>query len=192
MEKHIDIQMPVKKGSFIIGDVIQRLLLQDVPFTLYVDAGEDLEISPDHERLLTLIATSPEDVNRIKKACSVAFKRNRLRLRGDSSYVYLADTDVLLPEQPFFSSMIRAFERNPDLGTVGLCYQDSNHVASGSMMLRRTDFIKIGELRGTGKSCVCAYIQTKLREANLRVVPLKTICFLELMSSLFFNRMITS
>ncbi|MCZ6679073.1 MAG: hypothetical protein O7E52_17710 [Candidatus Poribacteria bacterium] len=172
MDTQVDIQMPIKAGSFIIGDVIQRLLAQDVPFTFYADAGEDLEISSDHEDLLALVATSARDVNRIKQAARVAFKRNRLRTRGDSPYVYLADTDVLLPESPFFRSMIRAFERNPQLGAAGLCYQESDHVASGSMMLRRADFIDIGELRGAGKSCVCTYMQMKLQESSLAVVPL--------------------
>jgi hypothetical protein len=71
--------------------------------------------------------------------------------------------------------MIRAFERNPQLGAVGLCYQKSEHVGCGSMMLRREDFIKIGELRGTGKSCVCGYVASKLQEANLQVVSIKTL-----------------
>ncbi len=175
METQVDIQMPIRKGDFVIGDVINRLLLQDVAFTFYVDAGEDFEFSPEQEQLLTLISTSDNNADRIRKSTRVAFKRNRLRTRGSSSYVYLADPDVLLPESPFFGSMIRAFERNPQLGAVGLCYQESDHVACGSMMLRRADFIQIGELRGTGKACVCGNIRMKLHEANLQVVPLKTL-----------------
>ena len=175
METQVDIQMPIRKGGFVIGDVIHRLLLQDVAFTFYVDADEDFTFSPEQEQLLTLVATSNEHADRIRKSTKVAFKRNRLRTCGSSPYVYLADPDVLLPERPFFGSMIRAFERNPQLGAVGLCYQESDHVACGSMMLRRTDFIQIGELRGTGRSCVCGNIQMKLQESNLRVIPLKTL-----------------
>ncbi len=179
METQIDIQMPVRKGGFIVGEVIQRLLMQDAPFTFYVDAGKDLEMTSDHECLIALIATSPENADRITKSTKVAFKRNRmtdrLRTHGRSPYVYLADPDVLLPERPFFSSTIRAFERNPKLGAVGLCYQDSDHVACGSMMLRREDFLQIGKLQGTGRTCVCGNIQIKLHESNLQVVPLKTL-----------------
>ena len=179
METQIDIQMPVRKGGFIIGEVIQRLLMQDASFTFYVDGGEDLEMTSDHERLIALIATSPENADRITKSTKVAFKRNRmtdqLRMHGRSHYVYLADPDVLIPERPFFSSTVRAFERNPQLGAVGLCYQDSEHVACGSMMLRRKDFLEIGKLQGTGRTCVCGNIQIKLQESNLQVVPLKTL-----------------
>ena len=175
METQVDIQMPIRKSSFVIGDVIHRFLLQDATFTFYVDAGEDLELSPEQEQLLWLIATSNENADRIRKSTKAAFKRNRLRTRGSSPYVYLADPDVLLPEYPFFGSMIRAFERNPQLGSVGLCYQESDHVACGSMMLRRTNLIRIGEFRGTGKSCICGNVQMKLQEANLQVVPLKTL-----------------
>ncbi len=175
METQVDIQMPIKKGAFVIGDVIDRLLLQDAAFTFLVDADDDFEFSPEREELLTLMSTSAEHANRIKKSTKAAFKRNRLRTCGSSPYVYLADPDVLLPEVPFFSSMIRAFERNPQLGAVGLCYQEGDHVACGSMMLRRTDFIGIGELRGTSRSCVCGNIRTKLQESNFQVVPLKTL-----------------
>lgn len=175
METQVDIQMPIRKGGFVIGDVIHRLLLQDVAFTFYVDAGEDFEFSPQQEQLLALISTSDEHANRIRKSTKAAFKRNRLRTCGNSLYVYLADPDVLLPEKPFFGSMIRAFERNPQLGAVGLCYQESDHVACGSMMLRRMDFIGLGELRGTSKSCVCGNMQMKLQESHLQVVPLKTL-----------------
>lgn len=175
METQVDIQMPIRKGGFVIGDVIHRLLLQDVAFTFHVDAGEDFEFSPDQEQLLVLVSTSDKNANRIRKSTKAAYKRNRLRTCGSSPYIYLADPDVLLPESPFFGSMIRAFERNPQLGAVGLCYQEGDHVACGSMMLRRTDFIQIGELRGTGKACVCGNIRMKLQEANFQVIPLKTL-----------------
>lgn len=175
MDTQIDIQMPVRFGGFIIGDVLQRLLMQDASFTFYVDADEDLEFGPESERILALIATSPENAERIKKSTKAAFKRNRLRTRGNSPYVYLADPDVLLPDSPFFGSMIRAFERNQQLGAVGLCYQENDHVACGSMMLRRRDFLQIGELRGTGRTCVCGNIQIKLEEFHLKVVPLRIL-----------------
>lgn len=175
METQVDIQMPIRKGGFVIGDVVQRFLLQDTGFTFYVDAGEDMEFTPEHEQLLCLVAMSNENADRIRKSTKAAFKRNRLRTRGSSPYVYLADPDVLLPEYPFFGSMIRAFERNPQLGSVGLCYQESDHVACGSMMLRRADLIQIGEFRGTGRSCICGNVQMKLQAANLQVVPLKTL-----------------
>lgn len=175
METQVDIQMPIRKGGFVIGDVLQRLLLQDVAFEFYVDAGEDFEFSLEQEQLLALLSTSDEHAGRIRKSTKAAFKRNRMRILGSSPYVYLADPDVLLPERPFFGSMIRAFERNPQLGAVGLCYQESDHVACGSMMLRRADFIGIGELRGTSKSCVCGNIQRMLQGYNYQVIPLRTL-----------------
>ena len=172
METQVDIQMPVRKGGFIIGDVIQRLLLQDAAFEFYVDASEDLEFSPEQEQLLALISTSDKHANKIRGSTKAAFKRNKLRTRGDSPYVYLADPDVLLPESPFFSSIIRAFERNPQLGTTGLCYQNNDHLACGSMMLRRGDFAELGELRGTSRTCLCGNIQIKLHELDLQTIPL--------------------
>lgn len=175
MEMKVDIQMPIKKGSFVIGDVIHSLLLQDVDSTFYVDAGADFEFSPEKEELLKLVSVSTENEERIRKSTRAAYKRNRLRDCGNSPYIYLADPDVLLPERPFFGSMISAFERNPELGAVGLCYQPGNHVACGSMMMRRTDFAQIGDLRGTGKSCICGFIANKLHEAKLQVIPLTTI-----------------
>jgi hypothetical protein len=42
-------------------------------------------------------------------------------------------------------------------------------------MLRREDFQKVGELRGTGRTCVCGYITSKLQERGLRTVPVKRI-----------------
>jgi len=172
METQVDIQMPVRKGGFIIGDVIQRLLLQDTAFEFYVDASQDLEFSPEQEQLLALISTSDEHANKVRRSTRAAFKRNKLRTRGESPYVYLADPDVLLPESPFFGSIIQAFERNSKLGAVGLCYQDNDHVACGSMMLRRADFAEIGELRGTSRTCLCGNIQIKLHELGLQTIPL--------------------
>ncbi|MFC1716858.1 hypothetical protein ACFL6S_24540 [Candidatus Poribacteria bacterium] len=47
METQVDIQMPIRKGAFVIGDVIDRLLLQDVASTFFVDAHDrDLEGYP--------------------------------------------------------------------------------------------------------------------------------------------------
>jgi len=63
LEVQVDIQMPLKKGGFIVGNMIQGFLSQDVPFTFYVDATEELQFTSDQERLLELIAGVPEDVN---------------------------------------------------------------------------------------------------------------------------------
>ena len=170
----VDVQMPVRKGGFISGDVIERLLGQDVGFTFYVEAGDDLQLSPDGESGLDLIARSSEHLKRMKKSTRIAFKRNKLRLRGESPYVYLADNDILLPERPIFGGMIEAFERRPELGAVGLCYQPNNtHVACGSMMLRRRDLLQIGPFRDTATSCVCGYIGRQLEARGLHVVPVK-------------------
>jgi hypothetical protein len=175
LDTQVDIQMPIRKGSFIVGDVIQRFLTQDVGFTFYVEAGDELAFSADDDVHLNLIAKSTQHAHRIKKTTMIAFKRNKLRTRGNSPYVYLADNDILLPEKPIFGSFIDAFERRTELGVVGLCYQkNSDHVACGSMMLRREDFLRIGELRDTATSCVCGYIARKLKELELHVVPVKT------------------
>ncbi|MCH8292574.1 hypothetical protein IH992_15890, partial [Candidatus Poribacteria bacterium] len=148
METQVDIQMPLIKGGFVIGDVIQRLLMQDVDFSLYIDAGADFEFSEDHDRLLELITGPAEDKGRnvgiVKKRIRITSKRNRLRLKGDSPYVYLADADLLLPQKPFFGGMIRALAENTKVGAIGLCcYSDRDHVSCASMMLRRRDFVKI-------------------------------------------------
>jgi len=171
----VDIQMPVKKGGFIVGDVIQRLLMQDVELTFYINASNDFVFPPGNEEMLKLIATSAENEARIRKSILTAFKRNKMRRLGTSPYVYLADPDVLLPDEPVLDSMVRGLERQPRLGAVGVCYQKGNHVSAGSMMLRRNDFLQIGELRGAGPSCICNYIANKLLEFGLYTVPLKTV-----------------
>jgi len=166
--------MPIRKGDFIVGDVIQRFLTQDALFTFYVDAGEDLEFSADEEPHLQFIAESPKHARRIKHSTRIAFKRNRLRRCGSSPYVYLADNDILLPKKPIFRSFIDAFERHLALGAVGLCcHQNSNHVSCASMMLRRADFLAVGMLKDTATSCVCGYIGRKLEALGLRVIPVK-------------------
>lgn len=177
MAAKVDIQMPLKNGGFIVGDVIQRLLIQDIPFTFYVDAAEEFEFTPDQERLLELIAGPPEDtsmnVNKIKQCTRITVKRNRLRSRGESPYVYLADADVMLPAQPVFQSMIHSFESYPQLGAVGLSYApESDHLTAGSMMLRRKDYMQIGLLRDS-TFCACRYIARRLGDLGLRVVPVK-------------------
>jgi hypothetical protein len=169
--------MPLKKGGFIVGNVIQGFLSQDVPFTFYVDATEELQFTSDQERLLEFIAGAPEDVNlsvdKIKQCARITVKRNRLRLCGDSPYVYLADADVMLPEQPVFQSMIQSFEKHPQLGAVGLSYApESDHLTAGSMMLRRGDYMQIGLLRES-TFCACRYIAKRLAKLGMRVVPVK-------------------
>ena len=175
MGTQVDVQMPIRKGGFITGDVIQRLLMQNAEFTLYVDAGEDFEFSEAHERLLGLTATSHENAEWIKCVVRAAFKRNRLRTRGSGPYVYLADPDVLLPTTPLFGGMIRAFKENPQLGAIGARYQDNDHLACGSMMLRRRDFMRIGPFRGAGISCECNYICKRLEALGMKVVLLKSV-----------------
>lgn len=178
MDSQVDIQMPLKKGSFISGDVLQRFLRQDVPFTFYVDAGEDLALSADDERLLELITTSPEETSSLRRRAKVLFKRNRLRLLGRSPYIYLADADVLLPDTPVFGSITRVFEKYPQFGCVGVSYHDPDSgfcsVACGSMMLRRTDLIRrVGKIRGSSASCECRYIRQRLATHGLQALPLR-------------------
>jgi len=213
MRPHVDIQMPVKHNGFIAGAVIQRLLLQDVDFSFYVDAGEDfpffgndgavpfaelddasftaqhpvatntyglIEVPTQYEvqvqsMLLDLVSPSARALKRIKTTICAAFKRNRMRHLGTAEFVYLADPDVLLPEQPVLGAMVRGLQRHPQLGAVGVCYQKSSHVAAGAMLLRRKDFLRVGEIRGAGASCICSYIQKKLTELGLHTVPLRTI-----------------
>jgi hypothetical protein len=174
MGTSVDIQMPVKKGGFIVEDVIDRLLEQNVEWKLYVDASEDFGFD---QEIVKLIATSVgEAEERVEKRLKIAHKRNKMRRLGVSSYVYLADPDVLLPYGPsMFREMIRAFERHPRLGATGVPYQNSDHVGAGSMMLRRSDFLRIGELRGVASSCVCSYISQSLLKLGLYTVPLRTV-----------------
>ena len=150
MDTRVDVQMPVRAGGFIPVNVIQSLLTQDADFTFYVDATDDFVFPKDHDEMLNLLGASPENEARIRTGIRTAFKRNKMRECGDSPYVYLADPDVLLPERPVLGSMVRGLERHPQLGAVGVRYLNSRHIATGSMMLRRTDFERIGELKGVG------------------------------------------
>lgn len=182
MKLEVDIHMPViNKDRFIVGHVLQRLLDQrcdGVETTFYVDASVDLTFptNEDFERILALTATSEGDAERIKVNLRVADKRNKMLSLGKSPYVYFADRDVLLPDnKTIFASMLRGLERHPRLGAVGVCYQKRNHVATGSMMLRREDLERIGEIKWAGEACICNYIAKKLWELDKFVVPLRTI-----------------
>jgi hypothetical protein len=198
--------MPVRKDGFIVGEVIQRILIQDVDFTFYVDASEDFPFSGDdaekcvstelsetsveswrrahneaqtlvaqvadvneaqtlakksfsrgadiQQALLELIAASPRTTGRIQTTIRAAFKRNKMRRLGTSPYVYLADPDVLLPDAPVLGAMVRGLQKHPKLGAVGVCYHPNNHVAAGAMLLRRKDWLRIGQIKGAGASCV--------------------------------------
>ncbi|ACY14245.1 hypothetical protein [Haliangium ochraceum] len=169
----IDILIPLRRGGFIPGRVIEMFVRQEVPFTLHVEPGPDLEFSPRDEALLHLLAESPDELPRIKHTTRIAHKRNRMLARGSSPFVYLADADVVFEERRFFPSMLRAFARHAQLGMVGLCYQETRHVACGSMMLRRRDFERIGAIRGTAGSCACMFLGHRIKGLGLRVIPLK-------------------
>jgi hypothetical protein len=170
----VDIQMPVRHGGFIASDVLEKFPIQDVAFTFYVDATEDFSFTKAHGKMLKLTTTSRQHEYRMQISIKAAFKRNKMLLSGDSPYVYLADPDVLLPKRPVFGSMVDALERHPLLGAVGLCYQENQHVGAGSMMLRRRDLERIGELKG-GASCVCSYISNRLRDEGLYTIPFQTV-----------------
>ena len=176
MQSQIDIQMPIRAGGFVVGDVLQSLIGQNIPFTLYIDASSDLTLPPQAEQLLELIATLPQEAGRIYKSSKAAYKRNKLRECGSNPYVYLADPDVRLPDAPLFEIAVEYLSAEPRIGAIGMCYHpQSEHVACGSMMLRRDDFLAVGELRGTGKTCVCGYITSRLQERGLSTVPVKRI-----------------
>lgn len=174
MQSLVDIQMPARKNTFIVGDVFERYLMQDAAFTFHVDTTDDFIFSDAHEEMVKLMSTSPEGVYRIQTSIEAAFKRNKMRNCGDSPYIYLADPDVLLPERPVFKGMIDALERHPQLGAVGVCYQENDHVGCGAMMLRRGDLERIGELKG-GQKCLCNFISRKLRDFGLFTVPFRTV-----------------
>jgi hypothetical protein len=172
--RHVDIQMPIRKGTSVAGSVLQRFSMQDLPCTLYTDATDDFLFTQACEEMVKLTARTPEDEYRIRLSLKAAFKRNKLRLRGDSPYVYLADPDVLLPQRPVFASMVDTLERHPQLGAAGVCYQQNNHIGAGAMMLRRSDFERVGELRG-GQKCICNFISARLREFGLYTLGFRTV-----------------
>ena len=176
MQSQIDIQMPIREGGFVVGDVLQSLIRQSVPSTFYIDTSSDLTLLPQAELLLELIATSPREAERIYRSSKAAYKRNKLRECGSNPYIYLADPDVLLPDAPLFKIAVEYLSAEKRVGAIGMCYHpQSDHVACGSMILRRDDFLAVGGLRGTGKSCVCGYITSRLQERGLRTVPVKSI-----------------
>jgi hypothetical protein len=171
----IDIQMPVKQGSAIRGDVLWRLSHQDVLTRIYVNAGEDLIFSTENERMmLQLTSTSARRQRNLEVNIKVGEKRNEMRECGNSEYVYLADADVLLPQRPVLPSMVDGFLRHPQLGAIGVPYQRGTHVACGSMLLKR-DFLETHEFRGAGGSCICRNLADKLEARGLYVVPLQTV-----------------
>jgi hypothetical protein len=148
-------------------------LTQQVPISLYVEPGPDLTFSARDDQLLTLVAPTAQEVSRIKHTTKIAHKRNRLLVRGDSPYVYLADADVSFEKHPFLPGMIRGMTDHPQLGMVGLCYQDTPHVACGSMLVRRQDIEAIGAIRDTASWCACMFLGRQIKEMGLRVVPLE-------------------
>lgn len=180
--RSVDIQMPVKAGRFVVGEVINGLLNQengDPQLNIYIDASPDYDFPGNtrEEELLGLFAMSAgADREEIKRRLKIAHKRNRLRKSGKSPYVYLADADVLLPNNPsIFACMINGLEMHPRLGAIGVPYQNSDHVGAGSMMLRRSDFLRIGDIGGAGALCTCSYIYRELLRLGLHTVSLKTV-----------------
>jgi len=175
MSTLVDIQMPIKKCGFIVGDVINVFLKQDVDWMLYINANDDLGFTDDEKNKIKLTAESAKEEETIMDRIRIASKRNELRELGGSPYIYLADADVLLPDKgTIFKSMFTALERYPQLGTLGMPYLDGYHVGAGSMMLRRENFFQIGDIKGGGSYCTCGYISHKLLEFGFYTVPFKT------------------
>jgi hypothetical protein len=172
----IDIQMPIKQGSYVRGDVIGAFLNQTVDWVIYINAKYEDPFSKTDEDMLKLTSESPDDMIDIKERIRIARKRNELMEKGINPYVYLADADVLMNDnQEIFWELIMGLERHPRLGAVGLPYQSGYHVGAGSMMLRRIDLPQIGDIRGAGSFCTCGYITHRLLQVGLFTVPLKTI-----------------
>jgi hypothetical protein len=66
-------------------------------------------------------------------------------------------------------------ERHPRLGATGLIYavdwpHARFHLGAGSMLLRREDLDRVGDLRGT--PCECSYLRLRLLGLGKEVVPL--------------------
>ena len=53
----IDIQMPVRRGGFVVSEVVERWLLQDADLSLYVDAGPDLVLEGTAKAVITESST---------------------------------------------------------------------------------------------------------------------------------------
>lgn len=174
----LDVLMPLKHGSYVRGDVIEGYLAQGVPFDWYVDAAPDLEIDAGARALLALVSVGPFWCHHMTYMARILAKRNRLRARGRSPVVYLADADVILPPTRVWPGMLAALEGRAALGAVGVIYavdwpHARYHVGAGSMLLRRSDLEAIGPLRGA--PCECTYIRTRLGALGKHVVPLTAV-----------------
>jgi hypothetical protein len=177
----VNIQMPIKYGSSVRGDVIGAFLNQTVDWEIYINLEDEKTFKIDEE-ILQVTSESQEDKKDIEARIQIARKRNMLVDKGESPYVYLADADVLLNDEAnseifndVFGELVMGLERHPRLGAVGLPYQAGYHVGAGSMMLRRSDLLQIGDIRGAGSFCTCGYISHKLLHAGLYTVPLRTM-----------------
>jgi hypothetical protein len=178
----VDIQMPVKKGSYVCGEVISAFLKQTIDWEIYINAKDESNFLPPDKTIIGLVSDSPESMEGIEKRIQIARKRNELIEKGVNSYVYLADADVLLNDDDnseifneVFYELIMGLERHPRVGVIGLTYFPGYHVGAGSMMLRRSNLPQIGEIKGVGSFCTCGYISHKLLQAGLFTVPLTTI-----------------
>lgn len=174
MLPQIDIQMPVRRGGFVVSEVVERWLLQDADLSLYVDAGPDLVLEGTAEAAIELLSSDPEHAGLMRLRMLASAKRNRLFERGRSPYVYLADPDVLLPPQPIMGQMVEALDADSTVGAVGLLYIDEydGHVGAGAMLLRRSSLATIGTLRHLAKFCECDYIKHRLEAVGQRVLAL--------------------
>lgn len=178
----VDIQMPVKKGSYVRADVIGAFLRQEIDWEIYINVKNETPFPKIDKEDFDLISESLGNMKDIEARIKIAHKRNELIEMGTSAYVYLADADVLLNDDwnsdvfnDIFYELIMGLERHPRIGAIGLPYQLGYHVGAGSMMLRRSDLPYIGEIKGSGSYCTCGYISHKLLYAGLFTVPLKTI-----------------
>ncbi len=170
----IDVLTPVRRGEFVRGEVIARLVAQTVDLAWYVAPGADRALTEDEREVIGL--TSPGDFWAAHKCHMVPIvsKRRQLASHGDRPYIFLFDVDVLLPTPALLGGFARAFERFESLGATGTCYHVDwpffrHHLGCGCMMVRRSSWSALQPLRGS--ACECFTIRADLASIGLRTVP---------------------
>ena len=158
--------MPIKEGRFIPREVLDALLIQGIPFRLFVST-------------------------RVSEGDYPA-ARNNIKQYGRSPLVLMLDNDIVLPAGAL-SRMISFLEEHPEYGAIGLPKQDfsrlsdekllhAGHVDMSCVLFRQELLSQLtfrwpppGENAATG-GCECGQTCRDLRQMGWEIGFLPGLC----------------
>lgn len=156
----INILMPLKRSSPVIPyPVIKQLFKQKLRFNLYVDVSIDLHGDSERDGVCQNICN----------------KRNRLKERCKSIFVFWLDADVVIPDSSL-PQLVHALRSDERIGVIGIRYVGHTsrlHIALGTAMMRRTVLLSLPPFRyryllGDRFCCECTVMGADLKHAGYK------------------------